>query len=61
MVTEKEILAVLKKGARSTGDIQRVTKAGTNCGKCLMTIDRIVEEFVKQLPADSQQRIDFED
>jgi bacterioferritin-associated ferredoxin len=61
IVTEKEILAALKKGARSTADIQRATKAGTSCGKCLMTIDRIVEEFLSQQPADPQQRIDFDD
>jgi len=60
MVTEKEILGALKKGARSTSDIQRVTKAGTSCGKCLMTIDRIVEEFLLQQPTDPQQRMEFD-
>ena len=60
MVTEKEILATLKKGAFSTADIQRATKAGTSCGKCLMTIDRIVEEYLEQQPADPQCRIDFD-
>ena len=61
MVTEKEILSVLKKGALSTADIQRATKAGTSCGKCLMTIDAIVEEFFDQLPADPQRKIEFDD
>ncbi|MDP2113807.1 MAG: (2Fe-2S)-binding protein [Bacteroidota bacterium] len=61
MVSEKEILTALKKGARSTSDIQRSTKAGTSCGKCLMTIDRIVEEYLEQLPADPQRRIEFDD
>jgi len=61
MVTENEILGVLKKGARSTADIQRATKAGTSCGKCLMTIDRIVEEFMNRQLADPQQQIDFND
>jgi len=60
MVSEKEILAILKKGALSTADIQRATKAGTSCGKCLMTIDRIVEEFLEQHPADPQRRIEFD-
>lgn len=59
MVTEKEILTALKKGARSTSDIQLATKAGTSCGKCLMTIDRIVEEYLEQLLADPLRRIDF--
>lgn len=60
MVSEKEILTALKKGARSTSDIQRATKAGTSCGRCLMTIDRIVEEYLQQLPADPQQKIEFD-
>lgn len=60
MVTEKEILTALKKGAQSTSDIQRATKAGTSCGKCLMTIDCIVEEHLEQLLADPQRRIDFD-
>jgi len=61
MVTENEILTTLKKGARSTSDIQNTTKAGTSCGKCLMTIDRIVEEFMEQKPSDPQCRIEFDD
>lgn len=60
MVTENEILVLLKKGARSTADIQRATKAGTSCGKCLMTIDRIVEEFLEQKPTDPQLGIEFD-
>jgi NAD(P)H-nitrite reductase large subunit len=61
MVSAKEILSVLKKGAETTADIQRATKAGTSCGKCLMTIDRIVEEYLEQLLADPQRRIEFDD
>lgn len=61
MVVENEILIALKKGARSTIDIQKATKAGTSCGKCLMTIDRIVEEFLEQQSVDPQRRIEFDD
>lgn len=60
MVTEKEIISGLKKGAQSTADIQRATKAGTSCGKCLMTIDRMVEEFLAQQPVDTQRKIEFD-
>ena len=60
-VTESEILKVLKTGANTTVDIQRITKAGTSCGRCLTTIDRLVEEFILQKPNDLQQRINFED
>lgn len=59
MVSEREILAVLSKGARSTSDIQRLTRAGTNCGKCLVLLDAMVEEFLVDLPTDLQQKIDF--
>jgi bacterioferritin-associated ferredoxin len=59
LVTESEILQVLRKGARSTADIQMMTRAGTSCGRCLMEIDRIVEEFLAQKPEDPQQRLEF--
>jgi bacterioferritin-associated ferredoxin len=58
-VSEKEILAALKRGARSTADIQKITHAGTSCGRCLVVIDSIVEEFLTQLPDDPQQRLNF--
>ncbi|MBL7965355.1 MAG: (2Fe-2S)-binding protein [Prolixibacteraceae bacterium] len=59
MVSENEILAALKKGARSTPEIQKMTAAGTSCGRCLVVIDSIVEEFLAQQPIDPQQRFDF--
>ena len=60
MVTEKEIHTALVKGARTTSEIQKMTRAGTSCGRCLVIIDALVEEFLAQLPADLQQRLDFE-
>ena len=60
LVTENEILAVLRKGARSTSDVQKLTRAGTSCGRCLVEIDAIVDEFLSGLPGDPQQRIEFE-
>ena len=59
LVIENEILAALKKGAQSTSDIQRITKAGTSCGKCLMTIDGIVEDYLAKQVPDPQKRFDF--
>lgn len=61
VVTEAEVFKVLKAGAISTIDIQRITRAGTSCGRCLTTIDRLVEEFILQKPEDLQQRINFDD
>ena len=59
MVSEKEIIAALKKGATSTEDIQYLTRAGTSCGKCLMTIDQVVQEYEVKTPTDPQQKLDL--
>lgn len=61
MVTEKEILAALQKGARTTSDIQKMTRAGTSCGRCLPWIDAIVAEYLATLPQDAQQKLNFGD
>ena len=61
MVTEKEILAALQKGARTTSDIQKMTRAGTSCGRCLPWIDAIVAEYLANLPQDAQQKLNFGD
>lgn len=58
-VTESEILSVLKKGARSTEDIQMYTRAGTSCGRCLVNVDRIVKDYLDSKAPDLQQTIDF--
>jgi nitrite reductase (NADH) large subunit len=60
MVTESEIQEALKKGAQSTSDIQKMTRAGTSCGRCLPWIDSIVEDYLATQPRDPQQRIEFE-
>jgi len=59
-VTEKEITAALSKGARSTSEIQKITRAGTSCGRCLVVIDALVEDFISKLPNDPQQKLNFE-
>ncbi|WP_299584553.1 (2Fe-2S)-binding protein [uncultured Sunxiuqinia sp.] len=59
MVSEKEIVAALKKGAVSTEDIQYATRAGTSCGKCLMTIDQLVQEHEVNAVPDPQQKLKF--
>ncbi|MBN1821583.1 MAG: (2Fe-2S)-binding protein [Prolixibacteraceae bacterium] len=47
LVTEIELMEALKKGASSTGDIQKITSAGTTCGRCLPEIDALVENYKK--------------
>jgi nitrite reductase (NADH) large subunit len=58
-IEKKEIIASLKKGALSTSDIQIITHAGTNCGKCLPEIDTIVYDFLQSLEKEKQFRIKF--
>lgn len=60
-ITEKEIIEALKKGARSATDIQRITGAGTGCGRCLVTVDALVEEFPENQIPDPQLKIRFAD
>ena len=58
-VDEKEILSVLKQGAVSTRDIQNLTGAGTNCGRCLPEIDEIVSKYLNEKPKDQQKKLNF--
>ena len=60
LVTENEIHLALRNGARKTSDIQKITGAGTSCGKCLIVIDGLVEEFLAKRPFDQQQKINFD-
>jgi len=50
---------MLKKGATSTSDIQRLTRAGTSCGRCLPLIDELVNDFQNKRPKDQQKKLDF--
>ncbi len=59
LVDEKEIVSFLERGAKSTYDIQRLTRAGTSCGRCLPVIDEIVANHQTKKPKDQQQKLDF--
>lgn len=59
LVEEKEIESLLKKGADSTEDIQKHTRAGTSCGRCLPEIDEIVKASKKEKPEDQQRRLEL--
>jgi nitrite reductase (NADH) large subunit len=59
LIDEKEIVSLLKKGATSTSDIQRLTRAGTSCGRCLPLIDELVNDFQNKRPKDQQKKLDF--
>lgn len=57
LVDEKEIKNLLKKGAETTADIQRLTRAGTSCGRCLPIIDALVEAHQKEKPKPQQGKL----
>ena len=59
LVQEKEIISFLGKGAKTTKDIQLLTRAGSSCGRCLPEIDQIVEQYEKEKPRDPQKKLDF--
>jgi NAD(P)H-nitrite reductase large subunit len=58
-VTEKEIVrAIKRKGATKVEHVQRLTGAGTNCGRCIPVINRLLEEN-KQKISDPQLKLDL--
>lgn len=58
MISEKEILEVLKKGASTTEHIQKITGAGTSCGRCLPVIDQLVDQYNFSNTKDGQIELD---
>uniref|UniRef100_UPI0032176659 (2Fe-2S)-binding protein n=1 Tax=uncultured Draconibacterium sp. TaxID=1573823 RepID=UPI0032176659 len=56
-VDEREINSLLKKGAESTADIQRLSYAGTSCGRCLPEIDEIVSVYTTKKPKLQQGKL----
>jgi len=58
-IEEKEIIAVMKKGATATKEIQNITGAGTSCGRCLPEIDQIIREWEKEKPKVQQKKLNF--
>jgi bacterioferritin-associated ferredoxin len=59
-VDEKEIKALLNRGAIYTKDIENFTRAGTSCGRCLPLIDEIVALHEKEKPKARQGKLDLE-
>jgi nitrite reductase (NADH) large subunit len=56
-VEDKEIVAYLKKGVSTTIEIQKCTRAGTMCGRCLPEIDQLVEKYKKEKPNQQQKQL----
>jgi NAD(P)H-nitrite reductase large subunit len=59
-VTEKEILKILKLGARDLEEVRQFTLASTGCGKCKGEIKTIMEQYFLDKTPDYQGRINFE-
>ncbi|MCK9638949.1 MAG: (2Fe-2S)-binding protein [Prolixibacteraceae bacterium] len=58
-VTDKDILRILKKGARNLEDVKKFTSAATGCGRCRSETETIVMQFVESKSTDLQTNIDF--
>ena len=43
-VTDREIREAVEAGARSTGEAQLATRAGTGCGGCRMAVRAVVSD-----------------
>lgn len=59
LVDENEILELMKKGAKSTEDIQKFARAGSSCGRCLTEIDELVKRYNKNKPKDQQKKLNL--
>ena len=59
IVTESEILQVLKKGARDLEDVKKLTFASTSCGRCKIETESIVKRYFDNKQLDPQQNIEF--
>ena len=59
LVSEKEILSVLKRGARNLEEVQKITLATTGCGRCKGEIEATINHYFSSKAPDLQQNIDF--
>ncbi len=57
MVTDKEIRAVIKKGALSVSEIMEFTGAGTGCGRCKPQIENILLKQLQKKPVSQQLKL----
>ncbi len=58
-VSEKEILSVLKRGARDLEKVQKFTRASAGCGRCKSEIEAIINNYCSSKAPDLQQNINF--
>jgi len=58
-VTEKDVLRILKRGARNLEDVKKFTSAATGCGRCKSETEAIVQRFNEGKSPDLQTNIDF--
>jgi NAD(P)H-nitrite reductase large subunit len=58
-VTEKEILQILKRGAKDLEDVKNFTLASSGCGRCKGEVKGIIEYYFSTKTIDLQQNIEF--
>jgi NAD(P)H-nitrite reductase large subunit len=58
-VSDKDILSILKRGARDLGEVKKFTLATAGCGRCKGETEAIIHHYLSGKAPDSQQRLNF--
>jgi glycerol-3-phosphate dehydrogenase len=58
-VTEKEILQILRRGAKDLEDVKNFTLASSGCGRCKGEVIGIIEHYFSTKTTDLQRNIQF--
>ncbi|MCL4483032.1 MAG: (2Fe-2S)-binding protein [Bacteroidetes bacterium] len=58
-VTEKEILQLVKKGAKNMDEVRKFTLATTGCGKCKFEVEALLKFHSDNKQSDLQYNIEF--
>jgi NAD(P)H-nitrite reductase large subunit len=46
-VTREDLENAIKNGAKSFEEVQEITKVGTGCGRCLISVEPLVKELLE--------------
>jgi len=58
-VSDKDILGILKRGARDLDEVKKLTLATSGCGRCKGETEAIIHHYFSGKAPDSQQRLNF--
>jgi NAD(P)H-nitrite reductase large subunit len=58
-VSEKEILSILKRGARDLEDVKKFTLAASGCGRCKAETEAVIKHYFSGKAPETQQMLNF--